>query len=89
MPSSFLLDPNANLDYEWDWTDWLAVGETITAHTITPPTGITVGTHAVAGSKVVAWLTGVVGTKGRVVCHIVTSAGRTDDRSITVTVQDR
>jgi len=88
--TKFTKDPQAVLDYAFDWSAWLAAGETITAHTVTPPTGITVDSHAEAAGVVTAWLSG--GTAGvvyRIVCHITTSAARQDDRTITIAVQDR
>lgn len=84
-------DPNARLDYAWDWTSWLEAGETITAHTVTASGAgaVTVQSSSVIGGKVVAWVTG--GTKGKafLTVHITTSAGRQDDRTITLSVQER
>jgi len=37
----FLKDPDAVLDYGFDWSDWLADGETISTSTWTVETGIT------------------------------------------------
>lgn len=83
------MDPQSNLDYGFDWTaaGWLAVGETISSFTVTVPTGVTLGTGgqapAQSAGKVTYWLTGgTVGNKYDVVCHITTSAGRQDDRTI-------
>ena len=84
-------DPNARLDYAWDWTSWLDAGETITAHTVTASGagGVTVESSTVIDGKVVAWVSG--GTKGKafLTVHITTSAGRQDDRTITLSVQER
>lgn len=106
MSASFVQDPQAVLDYVFDWFNpapgetvgWLAVGETITAFAVTPPTGILVGNGTTnpgpapsqTGGKVTAWLSG--GTAGiayDVVCHITTSAGRQDDRSIRIHIADQ
>lgn len=92
VQASWLADPDSELDYEWDWSTWLdsAGGETIASHTITAPTGITVVRESSTSTTVTVWLTGgAVGTRYKVVCHIVTSAGRADDRTINITVQDR
>ena len=85
-----LKDPSAVLDYVFDWTEWLATGETITDHTITADTGITVDSSTEDDGKVTVWLSGgTVGTTYRVECLIVTTAGRTDERSLWITVRER
>ena len=98
-------DPEAVLDYAWNWANWLDTSttpnESIITHTVTVPTGLTLDSSAVvdgantAGttvtdSQVVAWFSGgTVGTTYRVECLITTSAGRTDERSLWITVQER
>jgi len=85
-----LKDPSAVLDYAFDWTGWLAAGETITDHTITADTGITVDSWTESDGKVTVWLSG--GTAGKwykIACLITTSAGRTDERTIYIQVQER
>ena len=93
-------DPNAVLDYRWDWapatngtgrTDWLEAGETITATTVTG-TGCTVDSSSItdAGTSVTAWISGgTVGAQASVTCHITTSAGREDDRTIRLRIAER
>ena len=97
-------DPDARLDYYFDWkaltngtgeSDWLAGGETITAFTVTADAGITVDDDPApalinGATAVKVWLSG--GTAGRVYAvtnHIETSAGRTDDRTLMIRVQER
>ena len=83
-------DPQATLDYAFDWTAWLADTETITSHTVTAATGLTLVSSAEDTGVVTAWLSG--GTLDEiytVTCHIVTSMGRIDDRSILVRVVQR
>lgn len=88
-------DPGATLDYQVDWTAWLAVGETIQGTpVVTVDTGLTLNpegkTTTVAAGKVTFWLAG--GTAGAVytvVCQITTSQGRTDQRSFRLAVADR
>lgn len=85
-----LKDPAAVLDYAVDWGRWLDEGETITDHTVTATPGIVVDTTGEADGKVTAWLSG--GTAGNtytVSYAITTSAGRQDERSITVLLRDR
>ena len=97
-------DPDAVLDYKWDWaadtngstdpdaTDWLASGETISSAVITVPTGITKDSDSLTdtSTSVTAWLSGgTAGTHYEVACKIVTSESRTDERTIKVHVKER
>ena len=85
-----LKDPSAVLDYVFDWSDWLAAAETITDHTITPDTGITVDSSTEDDGKVTVWLSGgTAGINYKVACLITTSAGRTDERTIWIKVVER
>lgn len=88
---AFLLDPNARLDYAFDWTPWLEDGETIDEATVTPEDGVTIdGDPDITDGLVTVWLhEGQLGKAPLVTCHVVTSAGREDDRSLRVTVQQR
>lgn len=92
-PGEFLHDPSAVLPYHWDWTLWLE-GATITTKVVTLPTGITRDIAHPAttetGGIVTDWLTGGVhGQRYSVVCHIATSDGRQDDRTIVLVAQNR
>jgi len=85
-----LKDPSAVLDYAFDWTEWLATGETITDHTITADTGITVDSSTESDGKIIVWLSGgTAGINYKVACLVETSAGRTDERTIWITVRER
>ena len=85
-----LKDPSAVLDYVFDWTEWLATVETITDHTITADTGITVDSSTELDGKVTVWLSGgTAGINYKVACLITTSAGRTDERTIWIKVVER
>lgn len=87
---SFVKDPQAVLDFNWDWSAWLGEGETITDKTVTPDAGLTVDSSSTAGKVVVAWISG--GTSGAtyvVACTITTSAGRAETRRIQISVQMR
>lgn len=92
MAGQYIKDPQATLDYPFDWTAWLATGETITTFTVTVPTGLVQATPApsATATTVTVWLAG--GTPGQrytVACRVVTSAGRDDTRSIQLLIQDR
>ena len=101
MPQIFPKDPDAVLDYKFDFkastngsgsSDWLASSETISSHTIDADTGITVDSSALSdtNTSVTAWLSGgTAGTAYDVRCEIVTDASRTDERTITIRVEER
>lgn len=83
-------DPNAVLDYNVDWSDWLATGETISTSTWTVPAGLTKTTDSATSAVATAWITsGTAGVEYLVTNRIITSAGRTDDRSIRLSVKER
>jgi len=88
--NQYLKDPSAVLDYVFDWTEWLASGETIATHTITVDTGLTKDSSTESGGKVTVWLSGgTAGENYKVACLITTSAGRTDERTIWIKVTNR
>ena len=101
MPSIFLKDPDAVLDYKFDWaaltngngnSDWLASGETISTKTVTVDSGITRDSDALTdtNTSVTIWLSsGTDDVDYEVACKIVTSASRTDERTITIKVRER
>jgi hypothetical protein len=82
-------NPLSILDYNFDWSAWLAPNETIVSATVTVPPGITLYTPAsVNAGAVVFWLSG--GTSGQIYAItglITTSAGRTDVRTFQLTVK--
>ena len=93
---SFLLkDPDAVLDYTIDWgAEYLAAGELLAASLWSVEPDETGGV-SVAGSDFDASTTtakaagGIAGRLYSLVNRITTSAGRTDDRSILIRVENR
>jgi hypothetical protein len=86
----YIKDPDSTLDFAFDWSSWLATGETISSHTVTVSSGITKGSDSEASGKVTVWLSGgTAGTWYTVACKIVTSAGRTDERTMQIQVKNR
>lgn len=83
-------DPDATLDWIFDWTPWLGEFETITdAIFITDP-GIVVTAYAHTSKTATVWLSG--GTEGqvyRVTNRVTTTDGRIDDRSFTLRCTQR
>lgn len=83
-------DPNAVLDYAFDWTEWLESGETISSQVVTVDTGITKDSDSESSGTVTTWLSGgTAGTDYTIACKITTSAGRTDERSIVIHCEER
>lgn len=91
-----LKDPDAILDYIFDWEDWLQ-GDTISSSTFTISPSV-VGELEQPVSPVASftdktakvWLKGgLIGKKYTVTNRIQTAAGRKEDWSITVYVQQK
>jgi hypothetical protein len=82
-------DSNAVLDYTFDWSPWLEVGETIASHVATV-VGATKDSSANSTTAVTVWVSaGTVDTTATVACKIVTSAARTDERTINLRITNR
>jgi len=82
-------DPNAVLDYGFDWEEWLD-GDTIDTSTWTPPAGITKDSDSKTTLTTTVVLSG--GTAGQwyaVLNRITTAGGLTDDRTLMVRVADK
>jgi hypothetical protein len=89
MPQIFMKDPSAVLDYQTNWATWLGV-DTILTSTWTVPTGITKDSDTNTTTTCTIWLSG--GTAGvyyDLVNHITTAGGRTEERTITIMVEQR
>lgn len=87
---TFEKDPDAVLDYQFDWSDWLPDGDTIDSYTVTEEDGITVDSDSATSTAVTVWLSGgAAGENYNVVCHIVTTAGREDDRTAVIVVKEK
>ena len=84
-------DPNAVLDYEFDWTAWLAAHapvDTIIGVDVLVE-GCTRDAYSFTPQRVFAWiLGGVVGVDAKVTCRITTAAGRTNDRTLTLKIKE-
>lgn len=83
-------DPDAKLDWIFDWNLWLGEFEIITDAQFIVDPGITVETESNTQKTATVWLSG--GTEGqvyKVTCRITTSEGRTDDRSFTLRCTNR
>lgn len=91
---TFEKDPNAVLDYELDWTAWLGT-DTINSATWTyvgTPTGQpTLSSQTIVSGKIAKiWASGgELGQDYPFRCRIVTTGGRTDDRTVTFKIRDK
>lgn len=89
--AKFKKDPNATLDYKFDWTSYLTpVSDTIANVTWVLATGLTLVSSSNTAMTATAFVSG--GTAGQsllLTCRITTSGGRTDDRSVTLLIVDR
>lgn len=82
-------DPNAVLDYTLDWTKWLD-GDTLSSATFTVPNGVTKDDESNDTTTATVWVSGgTAGTSYVIRCRVTTAAGRTEDRSFTLLVDDR
>lgn len=87
----FKKDPNAVLDYTFDWTQWLLpMADAIASVTWVLSAGLTKVTSTNSSNTATAFISGgVVGTTESVTCRIVTAGGRTDDRTISLKIVER
>lgn len=92
-PFTVIKDAGADLDYLIDWTGWLGSDTIVTSTWSAPPASqIVVHNPSVDSSSKMAlvWLKGgVAGGPFLVTNHIITAAGRQEERSLNVTIQPR
>lgn len=83
-------DPQANLDWAFDWTNWLTSGDTISSAIVTVDSGLVGASQSNSDTKVTIWLSsGTPGQTYKVACRITTAQGRIDERTIGIRVTDR
>lgn len=83
-------DPDATLDYGFDWSPWLEKDETVATSEWILSDGLTKESDQKTSTNTRVWITG--GEDGRsyqVTNRITTSMGRTDDRTLLIRVQSR
>lgn len=91
LPLQLPKDPDATLDYSWDWNSWLEEGDTIATADVTVEAPLArEGGVSIASGVVTAWISGGdPGRTQRASCKVVTTQGRTDVRSILLVVRSR
>lgn len=88
--TDWVKDPDAVLDWRWDWSEWLADGEVIIASLFTVSAGLVKNSDTFSATSATVWLSGgTPGTPYSVANRITTSAGRIDERTITIRVTNR
>jgi hypothetical protein len=81
-------DPAAVLDYAVDWSEWLG-SDAIVTSTWTAQ-GVTVDSDEHDGRVATAWLSGgTAGQRATATNHVITAAGREDERTRTLHIMDR
>jgi hypothetical protein len=88
---AFVKDPQARIDYTFDWGPWLRT-DTITASSwvADSPLTVAIGSETYTDTTTTLYLTG--GDEGgdyMVTNHIVTAGGRIDERSMQIKVRQR
>lgn len=86
-------DPDAVLDYSFDWGAWLAEGELISSYVVTVD-GVTLNSHARSVDVVTAWVSGGTpdpGETASITCKVTTDSvpARTEQRTIYLKIRER
>ena len=93
MSNFFVHDPDAKLDYTIDWSGFLGDSETISTSAWSVESGTaTLSQESTSGAKTTVWVEGASGdTKGQVKLRnrITSSAGRIDDRTLTLLIAEQ
>lgn len=89
--ASYKKDPNAILDYTFDWAPYLTpIADTIASVQFTTSTGLTKTSQSNTATAATAFVSGgVVGKTEKLTCRIVTAGGRTDERTIDLKILER
>ena len=89
--ASYKKDPNATLDYTFDWTAYLMpLADTIASVSWVLPVGLTNVSQSNTSMTATVFVSGgTLGESLQLTCRITTAGGRTDDRSITLKIVER
>lgn len=89
---SFIKDPDATLDYSFDWSLWLASDSIIASVWSINQSGLSIipASESFDATSTTLFLTGGAdGEKYEVTNTITTNASRTDERSILIRIRQR
>jgi len=82
--------PAAVLDYTWDWSAWLADGDTIEAVDVAATGGLTATQTYTSTTEVVLTISGgTLQTPAHITCRATTTGGRVDERTIYFLITER
>jgi hypothetical protein len=87
-------DPDAVLDYTWDFSSLIVAGDAVDTVSFHPTTnGVVVTPGAIVGNTAVGWVSvtdaTLEGLTVGVACRYVTTGGRTDDRTLWFKIKER
>lgn len=86
---TFKQQPNDNLDYDLDFSDYFPPGDAIVSAVVTATSGITIGTTTVTATTIKQWVTG--GTSGstyKFTVKATTAAGRVKEVEFKLRIKD-
>lgn len=88
--TSYVKDPDAVLNYRWDWAEFLGDSDTITASEMITETGIVVDSDDNDTTSATVVLSGgTVGETYEVTNRITTAAGLVNDHTIRIRIEQR
>jgi len=88
----YIKDPDATLDYSFDWTPWLGADNLSGSTWEITPSGapIVPGSDIYTTKTTTVYITGgEIGVEYTLTNRVTTAAQRTDDRSIKIRIQER
>lgn len=86
---TFTKDPDARLDYDIDWSEWLGTDTIVTSQWIVPAP-LSLFTSSYTTTKTFVWVSGgVVGARYSLVNRVTTAGGRIDDRTINIKIKEQ
>jgi hypothetical protein len=88
----FIKDPDATLDYSFDWGPWLGGTDTVISSTWTVESGLSIvpASEAFDDTTTTVFITGgAVGENYTLKNTITTNGSRTDERSIEIKIRNR
>ena len=86
----FVKDPDARLDYQIDWSLWLAEDDEIAAHDIVEVDGVEVDASSHDANTVTLVVSGgEAGVAAQATCRVTTAAGWVDDRTVAWRIRQR
>lgn len=84
-------DPNATLDYQFDWTEYLApISDVISSVVWTLSAGLTQVSQSFTATNAIIFVSGgVLDDIETIACKITTTGGRIDERTIQLNIINR